>query len=64
MATVSASELIGSVCEVLGRVVTPAARSAFTSNSYAEAFLKGTEIVLPGDIHPATVCERHRSRTD
>jgi glycosyltransferase involved in cell wall biosynthesis len=48
MATASAPELIGSVSMVLGRVVTPAARAAFTPSSCAEAFLKGTEIVLPG----------------
>ena len=49
MATASASELIGSVCKVLGRVVTPAVRAAFTPSSCAEAFLKGTEIMLPGE---------------
>ena len=47
MATTSASELIGSVCKVLGRVVTPAARAAFTPSSCAEALLKGTEFGIP-----------------
>jgi hypothetical protein len=65
MATVSASELIGSVCKVLGRVVTPAARAAFTPGSCAEAFLMGTKVVLPRE-RPIrqTVSERHRSRTE
>jgi len=49
MATASASELIGSVCKVLGRMVTPGARAAFTPSSCAEAFLKGTEIALCGE---------------
>ena len=54
MATTSASELIGSVCKVLGRVVTPAARAAFTPSSCAEALLKGTEIGIPRtDVDPA-----------
>jgi glycosyltransferase involved in cell wall biosynthesis len=44
MTTASASELIGSVSKVLGRVVTPAARAAFTSRSCAEACLRGVEI--------------------
>lgn len=48
MATASASELIASVTKVLGQVVTPAARSAFTPGACAGAFLKGTKIVLPG----------------
>ena len=48
MVTASASELIGSVCNVLGRVVTPAARAAFTPGSCAEAFLKGTAIAMRG----------------
>ncbi len=52
MATASASELIGSVSKVLGRVVTSAARAAFTPSSCAEAFLKGTEIVSPGETPP------------
>jgi hypothetical protein len=39
MATASPSELVGSVCKVLGRVVTLAARAAFTPSSCAEAFL-------------------------
>ena len=65
MATASASELIGSVCKVVGRVVTPAARVAFTPSSCAEAFLRGTEIVLPGGTSiRQTVSERHRSRTE
>jgi hypothetical protein len=64
MATASASELIGNVCKVLGRVVTPAARAAFTPSSCAEAFLKGTEIALPRETSVRqTVSERHRSRT-
>ena len=62
MTTASASELIGSVSKVLGRVVTPAARAAFTPRSCAEAFLKGTEIVLPGETSiRQTVSERHTS---
>jgi glycosyltransferase involved in cell wall biosynthesis len=44
MATASASELIGSVSKVLGRVVTPAARAAFTPRSCAEAYLRGVEV--------------------
>ena len=47
MATASASELIGSVSKVLGRVVTPAARAAFTPRSCAEAYLRGVEICRP-----------------
>ena len=54
MATASASELIGSVSKVLGRVVTPAARAAFTPSSCAEAFLRGTQIGVPRrDVDPA-----------
>jgi hypothetical protein len=50
--------------KVLGRVVTPAARAAFTPNSCAGAFLKGKEIVLPGEMSiRQTISERHRSRT-
>ena len=65
MATASASELIGSVRKVLGRVVTPAARAAFTPSSCAEAFLKGTEIVVPGEASiRQTISERHRSQTE
>lgn len=47
MATASASELIGSVSKVLGRVVTPNARAAFTPRSCAEAYLRGVEICRP-----------------
>jgi glycosyltransferase involved in cell wall biosynthesis len=47
MPTVSASELIGSVSKVLGHVVTPAARAAFTPRSCAEAYLRGVEICRP-----------------
>jgi len=47
MTTASASELIGSVGKVLGRVVTPAARAAFTPRSCAEAYLRGVEICRP-----------------
>ncbi len=65
MAAASASELIGGVRKVLGRVVTPAARAAFTPSSCAEALLKGTEIVLPGETSiRQTVSERHGSRTE
>jgi glycosyltransferase involved in cell wall biosynthesis len=65
MATASASELIGSVCKVLGRVVPPAARAAFTPSSCAEAFLKGTAVVLPGETPiRGTVSERFRSRNE
>jgi hypothetical protein len=65
MTTASASELIGSVSKVLGRVVTPTARAAFTPSSCAEAFLKGTEIVLPGETSiRQTVPEGHSSRTE
>ena len=65
MATASASELIGSVCKVLGHVVTPAARAAFTPSSCAEAFLNGTKIVLPEETSiRQTVSERHISRTE
>jgi len=65
MATASASELIGSVCKVLGRVVNPAARAAFTPSSCAEAFLKGTQVALPGETPiRQTVSERHKSLTE
>ena len=47
MTTVSASELIGSVNKVLGRVVTPSARASFTPRSCAEAYLRGVEICRP-----------------
>ena len=47
MPAASASELIGSVSKVLGRVVTPAARAAFTPRSCAEAYLRGVEICRP-----------------
>jgi glycosyltransferase involved in cell wall biosynthesis len=47
MTAASASELIGSVSKVLGRVVTPAARAAFTPRSCAEAYLRGVEICRP-----------------
>ncbi len=49
MTTASASELIDSIRPVLGRVVPPSARAAFTPHSCAEAFLKGTKIALPGE---------------
>ena len=49
MATASASERIGSVCKVLGRVVRSAARATFTRGSCAEPSLKGTEVVSPGE---------------
>jgi glycosyltransferase involved in cell wall biosynthesis len=47
MTAASASELIGSVSKVLGHVVTPAARAAFTPRSCAEAYLRGVEICRP-----------------
>jgi glycosyltransferase involved in cell wall biosynthesis len=47
MTTASASELIGSVSKLLGRVVTPAARAAFTPRSCAEEYLRGVEICRP-----------------
>jgi glycosyltransferase involved in cell wall biosynthesis len=54
MATASTSELIASVTKVLGHVVTPAARAAFTPGSCAEALLKGTRIGVPRrDVDPA-----------
>jgi glycosyltransferase involved in cell wall biosynthesis len=65
MTTASASELIGSVSKVLGRVVTPTARAAFTPSSCAEAFLKGTEIVMPGEMSiRQAVPEVRSSRTE
>ena len=48
--------------QVLGRVITPAARAAFTRRSCAEAYLRGVEIVLPGEASiRQTVSERHTS---
>ncbi len=62
MATASASELVGSVRKVLGRVVPPAARTAFTPSSCAEAFLKGTRVVLPAQTPIRQIVpERQRS---
>jgi glycosyltransferase involved in cell wall biosynthesis len=43
MVTLSASELIGSVRNVLGHTVPAAARAAFAPSACAETFLKGTE---------------------
>jgi hypothetical protein len=48
--------------QVLGRVITPAARAAFTRRSCAEACLRGVEIVLPAEASiRQTVSERHTS---
>ncbi len=65
MTTASASDLITGVSKVLGRVVTPAARAAFTPRSCAEAFLKGIETVLPAETSiRQTVSERRSSRAE
>jgi len=65
MATVSASELIASVSKVLGRLVTPGTRAAFTPSSCAEAFLKGAKIPLAGETSMRqAVPERQRSRSE
>jgi glycosyltransferase involved in cell wall biosynthesis len=47
MTTASASELVGSVSKVLGRVVTPTARAAFTPRACAQAYLRGVGICSP-----------------
>jgi len=63
MATTSASELIGSVYKVLGRG--HPSRPCRPPGFCAEAFLKGTEIGIPGEMSiRQTVSEPHRSRTE
>ena len=62
MAAASASGLIASVTTVLGQMVTPAARAAFTPSACAEAFLKGAQIPVSGGINPAEIPDPESSR--
>jgi len=62
MATASPSELIGGVTKVLGHLVTPVARAAFTASSCAEALLRGTRMGMPAEtLIQQSGFERHRS---